>query len=353
MTISNPATATTATTASSANTSSTPPAQIDLRGTWTALITPFRDGEVDEQALRHLVDFQIGSRTGSGAGSNVTGLVACGSTGETPTLSTDEFIRTVSIVIGQASGRVPIMVGTGSNDTTTTIVRTRLAAELGADIALVVMPWYNRPTQEGLYQHIRHVAEQSPLPIVIYNVPGRTGCDILAPTVARLAQLPQVIGIKEASGNVDRTSEIVHLTDPSFVVLSGDDSLTLPIMSVGGQGVISVVANIVPQAMSALTTAALAGDFRTARGIHMELLDLCRAMFVETNPVPVKAAAELLGICTSEVRLPLVSLDPASHAQVFQALLDCRFTCDHLLLGEEAARFAMSDANDFVIEAAA
>ncbi|HEU0165737.1 MAG TPA: 4-hydroxy-tetrahydrodipicolinate synthase [Thermomicrobiales bacterium] len=306
---------------------------IDLRGTWTALITPFTTGgeTVDETALRNLVEFQIAN--------GVSGLVACGSTGETPTLSLEEFTRTVSIVVEQVAGRVPVMAGTGSNDTATTVARTRLASELGADIALVVMPWYNRPTQEGLYQHIRHVAEQSPLPIVIYNVPSRTGCDILPVTVARLAQIENIIGIKEASGDVDRTSEIVHATDPSFVVLSGDDSLTLPIISVGGQGVISVVSNIVPQAMSALTTAALAGDFRTARGIHMELVDLSRTMFVETNPVPVKAAAELLGICTSEVRLPLVALAPASHALVLQTLLSCRFTADRIILGEEAARF--------------
>ncbi|MGI8483614.1 MAG: 4-hydroxy-tetrahydrodipicolinate synthase [Thermomicrobiales bacterium] len=332
---------TTPTTTSTTSTAAT----IDLRGTWTALITPFRDGAIDETALRHLVDFQIAG--------GIHGLVACGSTGETPTLTYEEFTRTVSIVVEQTAGRVAVMAGTGSNDTATTIDRTRIAAELGANIALVVMPWYNKPTQEGLYQHIRHVAEQSPLPIVIYNVPGRTGCDIQAPTVARLALLDQIIGIKEASGSVDRASEIVHLTDPSFVVLSGDDSLTLPIMSVGGQGVVSVVSNIVPQAVSALTTAALAGDFLTARTIHLDLLDLCSAMFIETNPVPVKAAAEFLGISTSEVRLPLVSLTPSSHAHVLQALLNCRFTADRVILGEEAARFAPSVSSTFTVEVAA
>lgn len=334
---------TTSTTTTVTVTASTNP--IDLRGTWTALITPFRDGAIDESALRHLVDFQILG--------GVTGLVACGSTGETPTLTYEEFTRTVSIVVEQTAGRVPVMAGTGSNDTATTIARTRIAADLGADIALVVMPWYNKPTQEGLYQHIRHVAEQSSLPIVIYNVPGRTGCDILAPTVARLALLDQIIGIKEASGHVDRASEIVHLTDPSFVVLSGDDALTLPIMSVGGQGVVSVVSNIVPRAVSAMTTAALAGDFRTARTIHLDLLDLFSAMFVETNPVPVKAAAEFLGICTSEVRLPLVSLAPSSHAHVLQALLNCHFTADRVILGEEAARFAPHVTTTFAAEVAA
>ncbi|MGC4193138.1 MAG: 4-hydroxy-tetrahydrodipicolinate synthase [Thermomicrobiales bacterium] len=306
-------------------------ATLDLRGTWTALVTPFRDGAIDEAALRNLVETQIEG--------GVTGVVACGSTGETPTLTLDEFIRTVSTVIEQAAGRIPVMVGTGSNDTATTVQRTQIVQDLGASAALVVMPWYNKPTQEGLFQHIRHVAMQTSLPIVIYNVPGRTGVDIQARTVARLAALPTVVGIKEASGSVDRVSEIVGLTadvDPAFVVLSGDDSLTLPMMSVGAQGVISVVSNIVPGAVSALTRAALRGDFLAARTLHLELFDLCNAMFVETNPVPVKAAAELLGLTTSEVRLPLVGLAPESRTRVFQALMACRFTAQRVVFGEES-----------------
>lgn len=314
-----------------AATTTTASATVDLRGTWTALITPFRDGTLDEPALRTLVETQV---TGG-----VTGVVACGSTGETPTLSLDEFRRTVAIAIEQAAGRIPVMVGTGSNDTATTVERTRIARELGAAAALVVMPWYNKPTQEGLFQHIRHVATQSDLPIVIYNVPGRTGVDIQARTVARLAAIPTVVGIKEASGSVDRVSEIVRLTaevDPAFVVLSGDDSLTLPMMSVGAQGVISVVSNIVPDAVSALTGAALRGDFPAARTVHLELFDLCNAMFVETNPVPVKAAAELLGLASAEVRLPLVGLAPESRTHVFQALMACRFTASRVVFGEES-----------------
>ena len=302
---------------------------LDLRGTWTALITPFRDGRVDEPALRALVDLQIAG--------GVRGLVACGSTGETPTLTPDEYELVIRAVVDQAAGRVPVMVGTGSNDTTTVIAHNRVAAEVGADAVLVVMPYYNRPTQEGMVQHIRAIAEQTPLPIVLYNVPGRTGSDILPETVARLAAIENVIGIKEASGDVDRASEIVRLTPASFAVLSGDDSLTLPIMSVGGQGVISVVSNIVPEAMSRLTTAALAGDFTLARTIHHELLDLCRAMFVETNPVPVKAAAELLGIATSDVRLPLAPLAAASRMRVFESLLACRYTGGRIFHGEESA----------------
>jgi 4-hydroxy-tetrahydrodipicolinate synthase len=229
------------------------------------------------------------------------------------------------------------MAGTGSNSTEATLAHTIAAREAGASAALIVMPYYNRPTQEGLYQHIRYVAERCDLPIVLYNVPGRTGSDILPATVARLALIPNVIGIKEASGNLDRASEIVRLTGPDFAVLSGDDSLTLPIMSVGGVGVVSVASNIIPEAISGLTAAALAGDFLRARAIHHEVLELCGAMFVETNPVPVKAAAELLGMTTSEVRLPLVPLQPDSRERLFRALLACPYTAHRLEIGEETA----------------
>lgn len=302
---------------------------LDLAGTWTALITPFHDGLIDEPALRSLVEAQIAG--------GVRGIVACGTTAETPTLTETEANRVTEIVIAQAAGRVPIMVGTGTNSTHTTIARTRAAQAAGADAALIVMPYYNKPTQEGLYQHIATVAASCDLPIVLYNVPGRTGSDIQPATVARLAQLPTVIGIKEASGNVDRASEIVRLTDHSFTVLSGDDSLTLPIMAIGGRGVISVASNIIPGTLAALTTAALAGDYLRARTIHHEILDLCSAMFVESNPVPVKAASELLGLCGSEVRLPLAPLTPASRDRVFRALLACPHTANRLHLGEESA----------------
>ena len=316
---------TTVTTASTGSTSST----LDISGAWTALITPFRDGAIDEPALRALVEMQIAG--------GIDGLVACGSTGETPTLTLDEYARVIGIVVAQAAGRVPVMAGTGTNDTASTLDRTHIAQRAGASAALIVMPYYNRPTQEGLYQHIRYVAERSDLPVVLYNVPGRTGSDIQPATVARLALLETVIGIKEASGDVDRASEIVRRTDPAFAVLSGDDSLTLPIMSVGGRGVISVVGNIVPRAMRDLTADALAGDFERARTIHHELLDLCAAMFVETNPVPVKAAAELLGLAISEVRLPLVPLEVSSRQRVFEALLTCPHTADRVLDSERAA----------------
>ncbi len=307
----------------------------DLSGAWTALITPFRDGRLDEPALRALVEVNIVG--------GVSGLVACGTTGETPTLSAEESNRIVEIVMSQAGGRVPVMVGTGTNSTESTLARSREAEAAGAAAALIVMPYYNRPTQEGLYQHIHHVAERCALPIVLYNVPGRTGSDLQAATVARLAQLPTVIGIKEASGSLDRASEIIRLTGPEFSVLSGDDSLTLPIMSVGGRGVVSVVSNIAPRAVSDLTAAALAGDYARARTIHHAILDLCNAMFVETNPVPVKAAAELLGMTTSEVRLPLTPLLPESRERVFRALLACPYTANRLEISEEAAWPVMAD----------
>lgn len=302
---------------------------LDLSGTWTALITPFRDGRIDEPALRALVEVNIVG--------GVSGLVACGTTAETPTLTPEESARIVELVIAQVAGRVPVLVGTGTYSTESTLARTREAQAAGAGAALLVMPYYNRPTQEGLYQHVRHVAERCALPIVLYNVPGRTGSDILPATVARLAELPNVIGIKEASGSLDRASEIVGRTGPEFAVLSGDDSLTLPIMSVGGRGVVSVLGNIAPRAVSQLTDAALAGDYARARAIHHQILDLCNAMFVETNPVPVKAAAELLGMATSEVRLPLAGLIPASRERVCRALLDCPYTASRLVVDEYAA----------------
>lgn len=323
-------------------TSSSP---LDLSGTWTALITPFRESRIDEPALRSLVEVNIVG--------GVSGLVACGTTAETPTLSAEESARVVEIVISQAADRVPVMVGTGTNSTESTLARTREAETVGAAAALVVMPYYNRPTQEGLYQHIRYLAERCALPIVLYNVPGRTGSDLQATTVARLAQLPTVIGIKEASGSLDRASEIIRHTGPAFSVLSGDDSLTLPIMSVGGRGVVSVVSNIAPQAMSDLTAAALAGDYARARTIHHAILDLCGAMFVETNPVPVKAAAELLGMTTSEVRLPLAPLLLESRERVYQALLACPYTANRVLTGEETVWPEMAEASRVEVEVAA
>lgn len=289
-----------------------------LAGTFTALITPFRDGQIDEPALRELVERQIAG--------GVAGLVPCGTTGEAPALSAAEWDTVVGTVVETARGRLPVIAGTGSYSTTNSIERTRRARELGADAALVVTPYYNRPTQEGLYQHFTAIADAADLPLVLYNVPGRTSVNLLPETTLRLAQHPGIVAIKEASGSLDQSSQIVCDAPEGFAVLSGDDSLTLPIMGVGGTGIISVVSNIVPEAVSALTAACLAGDFTSGRAIHLALFDLCRAMFCETNPVPVKAAAALLGYCTPDVRLPLAPLSDASHHRVATALEAWRTT---------------------------
>jgi len=273
-------------------------------GAFTALITPFRNGEVDEQALRRLVNFQIEG--------GVTGVIPCGTTGESVTLTEFEHDRVIEIVIEQAAGRVPVIAGTGTNNTRLTIERTRHAREIGADAALLVVPYYNKPTQEGMIRHFTMIAEATDLPLILYNVPGRTGVNMTPETVARLSEIPTIVGIKEASGNLDQVSQIVGSVRSDFVVLSGDDSLTLPIMSVGGHGVISVVSNIVPDAVAELTNAALRGDFATARTIHHRLFPLCRAMFLDNNPTAVKTAAGMLGLCSSEVRPPLTDMTEAN-----------------------------------------
>jgi 4-hydroxy-tetrahydrodipicolinate synthase len=289
-----------------------------LSGCYTALITPFRDGLIDETALRALVRRQIAA--------GVSGLVPCGTTGEAPALSATEWDRVVSIVVETAGGSVPVLAGTGSNNTVSVIDRTRRARTLGADGALVVTPYYNRPTQDGLYRHFAAIAEAVELPLVLYNVPGRTGINLLPETVVRLADIPGIVGIKEASGSLDQASQIMREANRDFVVLSGDDSLTLPMMGVGAMGVISVVSNIAPEAVSALTSACLAGDFGSGRSLHLALFDLCRAMFVETNPTPVKAAAALLGYCSPEVRLPLAPLSEAAQRRVETALAAWQMT---------------------------
>lgn len=287
-------------------------------GTYTALLTPFRNGEIDEPALRGLVDFQI--RNG------ITGIVPCGTTGESATMSDEEHDRVVDIVIAQVAGRVPVIAGTGSNDTRSAIAHTRHAAAAGATAALVVVPYYNKPTQQGMYLHFAAIAEATDLPIILYNVPGRTGVNMLPETVLRLAELPTIVGIKEASGSLDQVSEIVTAAPSDFSVLSGDDSLSLPIISVGGRGVISVASNIVPAAVCGLTDAALRGDFGTARAFHHKLFDLCRAMFLENNPTAVKTAAAMLGLCGGEIRLPLTQLTETNRQRLAEALQTWGFT---------------------------
>ncbi len=286
-----------------------------LSGSFTALITPFRQGEIDEAALRGLVDYQLEHGT--------AGLVPCGTTGEAATMRDAEQDRVIATVVERAAGRVPVIAGTGGNDTRHAIERTRRARALGADAALVVAPYYTKPTQDGLLAHFSAIAGAVDLPIVLYNVPGRTGVNILPETVARLAAVPGIVGIKEASGIVDQASQIVRETPPSFAVLSGDDSLTLPIVSVGGRGVISVVANLVPGAMARLVAASLTDDLTAARAWHHDLFDLCRAMFLDNNPIAVKTAAGLLGLCSPEVRLPLTPMSEVNLCRLEAALAAC------------------------------
>jgi len=278
-----------------------------------ALVTPFtKDGKnVDYEALKSLIDFQITNGT--------DGIVVVGTTGETPTLSSEEYEEVVRVAVKHVNKRVKLVVGTGSNSTQKTIENTKFAKTSGADAALVVVPYYNKPTQEGLFLHYQAVAEVG-LPIILYNVPSRTGCSLAPSTVARLAVIPNVVAIKEAGGSVDTVSEI--LSTCSLCVLSGDDSLTLPFMSVGARGVVSVVANIAPKLLKDLVSAAEEGDYVKAREIHLGLFNLSRTLFVESNPIPVKTALGLLGLCNDTVRLPLCPISDAHKAIVRQSLVE-------------------------------
>ena len=269
-------------------------------GAFTAMVTPFRNGEVDVEALEGMVEFQIGQ--------GIHGLVPCGTTGETPALSEGEDKIVVETVVRVANGRVPVIAGTGSNSTDMAIKYTKMAEAAGADGSLQVVPYYNKPTQEGLYRHFATIAENTDLPLILYNIPGRTGLMMSAETTARLAEIPNIVGTKEATHSMDMASDIRRLCGEEFRILSGDDSLTLPLMALGGSGVISVASNVAPAAVSDEVRALLEGDFERGRELHYALLPLYRALFVETNPIPVKAAASLLGLCSDEMRLPMVPL---------------------------------------------
>jgi 4-hydroxy-tetrahydrodipicolinate synthase len=270
----------------------------DLRGAMTALITPFDSrGRVDVESLDALVRWQVES--------GIHGIVPCGTTGEGATLDPEEHARVVETVVAASGGRVPVIAGCGSNDTRRTVAAARRAEKAGANALLVVTPYYNKPNRTGMLQHYRAVCEATPLPVVVYNVPGRTGQDIGAALILELAALDGVIGVKEASGDLDRIATLVRDRPEPFAVLSGDDPLALPAVAMGAEGVISVVSNEAPAEMAAMVEAALEGDIVAARRIHYRLLELMRANFVETNPVPVKTAMKILGRCGGELRLPL------------------------------------------------
>jgi 4-hydroxy-tetrahydrodipicolinate synthase len=282
-------------------------------GAGTALITPFtRSGDLDEAAVRRLARRQIDAA--------IHFLAPCGTTGENPTLTPSERLRIVEILVEEAAGQVPILAGAGGYNTKEVIELAREFARAGASGFLSVTPYYNKPTQEGLYQHYRAIAESTPLPIVVYNVPGRTGVNVEVATLLRLAAIPNIIGVKEASGSMQQMCEICHAVPSSFLVLSGDDAMALPLMAVGGRGVISVISNEMPAEVVAMIEAAERNDFGAARAVHHRLMSLMTANFVEANPGPVKAAMAAMGLIEETYRLPLVGLKPESKEKLINAL---------------------------------
>lgn len=282
-------------------------------GVGTAMVTPFTEsGALDEAAVRRLGRRQIDA--------GIHFLVPCGTTGESPTLTSDERVRIVEILVDEARGQVPILAGAGGYNTQEVIHEAAAMQRAGASGLLSVTPYYNKPTQEGLYRHYRAIAESTPLPIIVYNVPGRTGTNVEPATMARLAAIPNIVGVKEASGNITQMCEVRHLTPPDFVVLSGDDAITLPLMAIGGRGIISVASNEVPGEMVEMVEAGLAGDFERARRVHARLYPLMQVNFVEVNPVPVKAAMAAMGLLNEVYRLPMCSPRPESKTRIVSVL---------------------------------
>jgi 4-hydroxy-tetrahydrodipicolinate synthase len=280
-----------------------------FRGTYTALVTPFRDGEVDIAALERLIEGQIAA--------GVSGIVAVGTTGEAPTLSHEERENVVKLTVRMAKERCQVLAGTGSYSTRDTVAATKRAEELGVNAALVVAPYYNKPSQEGLFRHFRTVAQATSLPIMLYNIPGRCSVDISPDTVERLAaECSNIVAIKEASGSVDRVSEVRARLPDEFAILSGDDSLTLPFMSVGAVGVVSVASNLIPAQVRALVRTQDAGDVKFARELHLQLLPIFKDLFIEPNPVPIKMALSWRGMMSAEVRLPLCEMTEQNQARL-------------------------------------
>jgi len=281
-----------------------------LRGCGTALVTPFKaDGSIDEPALRSLLAWQIESE--------IDFLVPCGTTGETPTLSREECLRVIEITVEVVRGRVPIVAGATSNSTREAIEKAKTVAAIpGVDAILTASPYYNKPTQEGQYQHFRAIAEAADKPLVLYNVPGRTSANIEPATLGRLAQIKNIIAVKEASGNISQIADVFNAVPDDFLVFSGDDAITLPVISLGGVGIISVASNEIPREMAKITRAALAGDWDTARRIHRKYLPLMQANFIESNPLPVKAVLAMMGKIQEQYRLPLVPMRPETRKKL-------------------------------------
>jgi len=285
-----------------------------FKGAIVAIVTPFKNGRVDEEKLRELIEFQIENGT--------DGIVPCGTTGESPTLSHEEHDRVIEITVDAVKKRVPVIAGTGSNSTAEALRLTEHAREVGADGALMVCPYYNRPTQEGLYQHYKTVAEKVKIPIIIYNIPGRTGVNLLPETMARLAKVPGIVGTKEASGSLKQMHEVIQLCGPDFAVLSGDDFFTYPLLCLGGHGIISVISNIAPKDMAALVDAFAAGDLQKAKNLHYRMAPLVDSLFIETNPTPVKAALAMMGKIEFEVRLPLAKMSEANYEKLRKIMIN-------------------------------
>ncbi|MFA5353777.1 MAG: 4-hydroxy-tetrahydrodipicolinate synthase [Thermodesulfovibrionales bacterium] len=279
-----------------------------FKGSIVALVTPFRDGKFDEKAYGDLIDWHVSQGT--------HGIVPCGTTGEASTLGFDEHFRVIEVAVKAANGRIPVIAGTGANATDEAIELTAKAKELGADGALLVTPYYNKPTQEGLYRHYKAVAEAVDIPILLYNVPGRTAVNLLPSTVARLTEFKNIVGIKEATADLRQVSDLLRLCGNRMLVLSGDDFTTLPLLSLGGHGSISVTANVAPKEAAELYNAWQRGDIAKAREIHFSLEPVNAAMFLETNPIPVKTAVAMMGRCTEEFRLPLCEISPANREKL-------------------------------------
>ena len=285
-----------------------------FQGSIVALVTPFKKGKVDEKALRNLTEFHIKNGTNA--------IVPCGTTGESATLTYDEHCNVIEIVIDQTKKRIPVIAGAGSNSTHETIYLAEHAKKVGSDGVLLITPYYNRPTQEGLYQHFKTVAETVDIPQILYNVPSRTGVNMLPDTVIKLSEIKNITGIKEASGNLDQVAHIIKYASSGFDVISGEDSLTFPMICMGAKGVISVVANVAPDLMARLCAKALGGDVKGAKEIHYKLFELSKALFYETNPIPVKKALYFMGLIEDEVRLPLVTMTKTNAAKLKTVMND-------------------------------
>ncbi len=281
-----------------------------FKGSFVAIVTPIKDGKIEEKKFRELIQFHIDSGT--------DGIVPCGTTGEAATMTMDEHKKMIKIAVEMCKGRIPVVPGTGSNNTVEALELTSHAKKSGCDGALIVCPYYNKPTPEGQYRHFEKIAKEVDIPIVLYNVPGRTGICMLPKTVARLSKIDNIVAIKEAAGSVQQVVDILSLCD--ITVLSGDDAMTFPFMAVGAQGVISVVANVIPEKMHELVQSFLDGDIKTSRKIHFEIQEICNAMFIETNPIPVKTALDLMGKMHAEWRLPLCEMQPENKEKLKKVL---------------------------------